>query len=511
MTHSALELIGRAAQMGGVAKDLAAARMSTGRDSKAAAKERVLLRLRRMYGLPHKVAQLIALDNLGEGCDVARHDHRSQPLLSIREIRSILASELPGDALARIEEIDGDGQSASIGQVHRARLDDGRSVAIKVQYPGVRGAIEADIAAVGWLAKPFGDLRRDFSIDAYRTELREMLLSETDYVHEAETLDRFGDRLRTERAIDVPEPVRDLSTERVLVMTWVDGVAVDECREWSLEDRRALSETLLRFFLRSVFKWNEVYADTHPGNFRFSRRSDGPRVGVLDFGCTRRLEAVSVGAMREAISLVSRGEAANTSAARWVGLYHAMGFDADRIAPLGSKLGAASELLFEPFQARGPYDLRAWRLGTRFGALLGADRVAFRSAGAPWFLALIRAYYGLVQHLNTLDAPVAWGKIFEEIPGISLPVPGRFDEVVQEPTKLRVRVSDARRLVADITMKGSVAARLAEVVPDHVLAAIEERGIDITALSREAVESKFAPRRLFDAQYDDRAMQVWLE
>ena len=105
----------------------------------------------------------------------------------------VIAEQWNCDPETVFSEIEPHGRAASLGQVHRATLRDGRTVAIKVQYPGIRQAVEADLKMLGWLSKPVGDLRRGFDLTDYRGAIRDSLDEELDYVREAEHQRRYAE------------------------------------------------------------------------------------------------------------------------------------------------------------------------------------------------------------------------------------------------------------------------------------------------------------------------------
>jgi predicted unusual protein kinase regulating ubiquinone biosynthesis (AarF/ABC1/UbiB family) len=179
--------------------------------------------------------------------------------------------------------------AASIGQVHRATLPDGTEVAVKVQYPGVAEAIEADLANTELLATflQLGTaLVPNYTRIKHRPIARELaarMAEEVDYVHEAANIDRFAAIYRHHPFIRIPDVVHDASTARVLTMTFVEGMSWTEAQqaEQRLKDR--WGEIVFRF--ATAYRGHGLFnADPHPGNYRFG--TDGT-VGFVDFGCVK--------------------------------------------------------------------------------------------------------------------------------------------------------------------------------------------------------------------------------
>jgi predicted unusual protein kinase regulating ubiquinone biosynthesis (AarF/ABC1/UbiB family) len=179
--------------------------------------------------------------------------------------------------------------SASIGQVHRAVVIDPetgleRAVAVKVQYPGVAEAIEADLRNAGMLGallkQGFGGLDPDDMV----AEVRERLIDELDYSLEARNQQAFADYYRGHPFIHVPEVLASLSTGRVLTSELVDGATWQEMTQWPQEERDLVGECLFRFVFRSLYGMHKFNGDPHPGNYLFHR---GGKITFLDFGLVK--------------------------------------------------------------------------------------------------------------------------------------------------------------------------------------------------------------------------------
>lgn len=174
--------------------------------------------------------------------------------------------------------------AASLGQVHRATTKDGDSVAVKIQYPGIRQAIKNDFRLLKTASLP-GRLTGHTSppmID----ELERGVLEETDYVREAENLEFFRDRLAALSYVRLPEVFPKLSTDRILTMSLLDGTHLDEFLAGRpiRNLRRLVGKRLLELFLFQKGRVHSLHADPHPGNYLFDKEG---RIGLVDFGCVK--------------------------------------------------------------------------------------------------------------------------------------------------------------------------------------------------------------------------------
>lgn len=175
---------------------------------------------------------------------------------------------------------------ASLAQVHRATLRDGRVVALKVQRPGMDEDVERNLQALETLARAaegLSDGARRVGLQDWVAELRRMLVSELDYRQEAENLERFARHLAVEDVLVVPAPVMRLCARRVLVMEFIAGTHLAEVGGLARTERDIgrLAPPLLRSFLDQVFVHGELHADPHPGNVLLT---PDDRLALVDLG-----------------------------------------------------------------------------------------------------------------------------------------------------------------------------------------------------------------------------------
>ncbi len=212
----------------------------------------------------------------------------ANPPLPYADIEPVLRRELGADWRAAFRRFEPTAAAAaSIGQVHRAVWADGRPVAVKVQYPGVREALGTDLRALSVASRLAGLVARGLALPPLVAELRNRLTEELDYRHEAATQRRFAAAYRGDADVLVPEVVFD--TGRVLVMDWLAGTPLAQvARTGSRAERDRAGALYQRFLLSGPERAGHLHTDPHPGNFRLL---DDGRLGVLDFGSSLALPA----------------------------------------------------------------------------------------------------------------------------------------------------------------------------------------------------------------------------
>ncbi len=252
--------------------------------------EQITERLGHMKGAMMKLGQMASyLDNgLPDALRLTLQQlQASAPPMSRELAESVIREEFGRDVSELFLEWDPTPiAAASIGQVHRALILDPttnteRAVAVKIQYPGVDQAIEADLRNADLLGTLLSLGFKGLDPDEMVAEIRERLIEELDYTREAKNQRLFADFYRGHPYINVPEVVDHLSTSRVLTTDLVVGHTWQELLTWSQEERDKAGETLFRFVFRSLYRFHMFNGDPHPGNYIFHGNG---KVSFLDFG-----------------------------------------------------------------------------------------------------------------------------------------------------------------------------------------------------------------------------------
>jgi predicted unusual protein kinase regulating ubiquinone biosynthesis (AarF/ABC1/UbiB family) len=508
----------RSLQLGRLGVDVLRSAHQPDGPGREAARRLVAARMGRMRGLPQKIGQILSLGELDAGAPQFSCLTDAAEPAPASESFSWIARELGVPLTQVFRRLDERGAAASLGQVHRGELADGREVAVKVQYPGVRESLDADLSALGWLAAPLSARRSGFDLGEYRDEMRRSLLRELDYEHEVATLQRFAARAGEVPGLVTPIPVGQWCTPRVITMSWVEGDRVQATKHWPAAARRDAALALLRFFLRGCFLWRELHADPHAGNLRFERQRDRACVGVIDFGCVKLLGEAERDGLRDLAQ-----DALGMTDHELFDRYVALGFDSRLIEPMAGRLRAVTGVLFEPFHVQGPYDLRQWQLSDRLAKVLGEDRWNFRFAGPASLLLLICAFQGLVQYVHALKTVIDWRRELLAIPRAAgagrarprtvQPTPANSPggSILMPATTLRLRVVRNGEPVVQLSFAAAAVGHLQDLIPQELMGRLEHQGINLQQLADDAVASGHQPRELFTLEEDDKIVRVWLE
>jgi predicted unusual protein kinase regulating ubiquinone biosynthesis (AarF/ABC1/UbiB family) len=369
-----------------------------------------------MRGAAMKVGQTLSAVDLGLVPEDVRDEfqailaqlqHDADPV-SFRAIEGVVEEDL-GERMSRLfADVDPEPvAAASIGQVHRATLRDGRQVAVKVQYPGIAEAIHADLQNLRLGLKLLSTIAPGVDTAAIAGEIRERIGDELDYELEAANHRAMARAYRGHPFVVVPDVVSELCGERVLVSEYVEGARFGSMLSAPQPDRDRAGEILLRFYVNGPLRHRLLNGDPHPGNALFL--ADG-RVGFIDFGFFKRLSDADVE------QLVATTQATHAG-------------DAERLLDVVAGLGALppdpalAEPFLEAYQAIFGWLLadhptavdasRTAEMMRRYNALRSAEGFGGLTLPAEHFV-LMRAVFLLLGLLGQLRARGTWLDIARE-------------------------------------------------------------------------------------------------
>ena len=281
------------ANVGGVAARIAATRLfglDPERDKEAASLAAALGGLK---GPIMKVAQLLATIPEALPAEYALELGQLQsqaPPMGWPFVRRRMAAELGPEWEGKFASFEREAAaSASLGQVHRATSRDGRALAVKLQYPDMQSAVEADLAQLGVLFSIHRRLRPAVETSEILQEISARLREELDYGLEARHMRLYGIIFDGDPLIRVPEVLPELSSARLLTMTWLDGRRLLDYKTHPLEERNRIARAMFRAWWYPFSHYGVIHGDPHLGNYTVFEDGEGRAAGVnlLDYGCMR--------------------------------------------------------------------------------------------------------------------------------------------------------------------------------------------------------------------------------
>ncbi|WP_225408317.1 ABC1 kinase family protein [Stigmatella hybrida] len=263
--------------------------------------EKLVATLGDLKGAAMKFGQAVSMDPdlmTPEVRQVLARLQNQAPAMGYETVARVVREELGAPPEALFREFSREPlAAASLGQVHRAVLEDGRAVVVKVQYPGVGDSLQGDLDNVGLMVKTVSKAHKRMDGTAYFQEMREEMLLELDYRREARQCQGFVRGVARLPDLKVPEVIESHSSGRVLTLELLEGLTLKDwvVTEPSAGERFRVARQLIRAIYGPFFCAGEIHADPHPGNFMVM--TDG-RLGLLDFGSIKRFSERFVDANR---------------------------------------------------------------------------------------------------------------------------------------------------------------------------------------------------------------------
>jgi predicted unusual protein kinase regulating ubiquinone biosynthesis (AarF/ABC1/UbiB family) len=298
--------------------------------------------------------------------------------------------------------------AASIGQVHQATWADGRTVAVKVQYPGADEALRSDLRQIGRLSKVFVPLAGGMDVSALVDELTARVSEELDYTLEASSQQQAAAGFAGSEEFCVPPVLA--STPKVMVSEWVEGAPLSSAAHLSDQKRNAAALQYVRFLFAGPSVVGLLHADPHPGNFKLMK--DG-RLGVVDFGLVARLPDGLPPAMGRTLRIAQKGDAHQVAEGLRQEGFVASDIDAqdllDYLSPFVEP-AAVPEFQFNRDWMREQF--------IRVRDPHASGGVAMKLNLPPSYLLIHRVWLGGLAVLSQLNARAAFGEVLREfLPG----------------------------------------------------------------------------------------------
>jgi predicted unusual protein kinase regulating ubiquinone biosynthesis (AarF/ABC1/UbiB family) len=259
--------------------------------------EQIVAALGTMKGAAMKLGQVMSFLDVGLVPPEYRDQFQAKlaelrdaaPKVSFKDMKKVIEGEY-GEKIEHVFETFDPVPiaAASIGQVYRARLDDGRDVAVKVQYPGVSTAVRADMQNLGMILRLMKSIAPGLDPKAMAEEIRSRIDEELDYELEAQNQRTLARIFRGHPFIVIPDVITSLSHEKVIVSEFVQGRGFEEMKQLPDDERNRIAEIIFRFYFGCMYRHHQFSGDPHPGNCMLL---DDGCMAFLDFGLFKRIPA----------------------------------------------------------------------------------------------------------------------------------------------------------------------------------------------------------------------------
>lgn len=444
-----------------------------------------------------------------------------QPV-ALKEMLPVLKQDLATPINRLFKRIDESSAAASLGQVHFAVLKTGEELAIKIRYPGIDKAVDAELRLAG-LMPGMGPVKQwGFDIKAYKTSLRNNMLRELDYLSEAERQSNFAQLVKVD-GLNVPSVYKALSTQRVLVQSRVSGVMIGQIADWPKRDKLRIGNILLTTLFKSLFVAGEVHGDPHAGNILYAYDQTGrPVVNLLDFGCT-----VAIAKSRRLALLKLIIACRKKTDASPLECFAELGFDTDKLSTIHGSLTVLSGYLFQPFLSDIPFNLATWHLEQDIAGLLGENRWWFRSAGPADLILLMRAFQGLIVQLKFLQVKLNWWQALQQAVGdelmqqaVDYPLPVikvtdacKHLYFSDQAEKLCVQVTESGVEKVFVTLPANAVFTLEQIIPEDILQLISQSqpSVNLNQLVNDLRDHGLVAQALFELNNGNKIYKVWLQ
>ena len=463
-------------------------------------RDRAATRLATLRGIPQKMGQLFAMFGTSE------NPNMNSPFADLYEVEE----KIPRRRLMRqleqvwqrnpesiVRSVSPTGLSGSIGRVHRATLQSGDAVAVKLLHPGIDKQIKSDLKWLKWAPAPkINGNRQDLSV--IRQYLQRKFVEESDLSIERKHLEQVA--CWQIPNIVVPKTYPEFSNPEVLVTSWEVGETIESVAQtWSRPDRRRAAETLFQFFLIGLFRHEKLQADWNPGNFRFRKTDQGVQLIVFDLGSAFEPKD------QQDLAILKLIQTAMENRESPLPSYLAAGFKGEFLEPISHLLPALSGLLLEPFLEDRPFELAEWNLSKRMKLLLGEFRWNFRVAAPAHLLFLVRALNGFCLLLRRLDVKLNWHQAVlpflkdrsQELGSMTLPRPVQEQEFVGLSQHLKIKVVRDSVTRVELILPARAIESLNDFLDAELQRKIRERHIILSKLVDRVRQSGYRPQQVF--------------
>ncbi len=326
-------------------------------------------------------------------------------------VRRRIEAELGPDWQSKFETFERDAAAAaSLGQVHRAVGDGGRELACKLQYPDMASVVEADLRQLKLVFAIYHRYDRAIDPKDIHAEISERLREELDYEREAAHMRLYRQIHAKENGVHIPEPIKKLSTKRLLTMSWLDGRPLMEVTSGKVEQRNRVAHNMFRTWYAPFYYYGVIHGDPHLGNYTVR---DDDTINLLDFGSIRVFKPSFVQGVIDLYHSLKTGDRALA-----VHAYETWGFENLSNEVLDT-LNLWAEFVYAPLledRARAIQETDGGMYGARVAGKVHRELRRLGGVTPPReFVLMDRAAIGLGSVFLHLKAEINWYRLFHEL------------------------------------------------------------------------------------------------
>ncbi len=323
-------------------------------------------------------------------------------------VRRRMVGELGGEWEKKFQSFElTSSYAASLGQVHKATLLSGETVACKLQYPSMESIVEADVSQLKFVLSVYETFNKSLQTSDIFAEIKEKLFDELDYVKESKNISLYRSIFANDPDIHVPTVYDDYTTTRLLTMDWFEGQSVLNYQGASLDMRNRIGQLLFRAWYYPLYHHGVIHGDPHPGNYHVNKDKG---IHLLDFGCVRFFSTEFIKGVVDLYQSLK-----NNDRDRMVQAYEAWGFT-NLTGAVIDVMGSWAKLLFEPLLDDRVRPIQERIIGWDVASKIHEELNKLGGIKPPReFVFMDRATVGIGSVLFHLRAELNWHRLFEEL------------------------------------------------------------------------------------------------